>query len=160
MGPKLRAKPARKRSRIDELRDSDEYFQYLRDTPSTSKTTSVMKFKAFLRYRTAKASKSVNDAKKCERHSKTRELECGSESKRGPYELRKCYVRIEEKTEVEERKRKAGDEESVSDNVHQMSLCHPWVNSKSVNYIVNLVNVKNSKRKADKLKKAQLSFER
>lgn len=124
MAPKLKVRFVRKRNTIDELRISDEFHQFLCDTPSSSKTSDAVKFKTFLRSRSSNAPNPVNNSEKCERLSDTRELDVRNELTSELDEIRKCYARFDEKIEMKECKRKIANEKRLNDDVYRMSLFH------------------------------------
>jgi len=98
MAPKRKAelmRESRKRKRDDELRDSDEFFRFIRDTPFSSKTTDSEKFEAFLRLRNSNAPKPASNAEKCKRYREVDKLR-----KRESNKLRMRDARLKNQLEI------------------------------------------------------------
>lgn len=77
MAPKRKAelmRESRKRKRDNELRYSDEFFLFIRDTPFCSNTTDSEKFEAFLRLRDSNAPKPASNAEKCKKYREVDKL--------------------------------------------------------------------------------------
>jgi len=99
MAPKRKAelmRESRKRKRDNELRYSDEFFQFIRDTPFSSNiTTDSEKFEAFLRLRNSNAPKPASNAEKCKKYREVDKLR-----KREVDKLRKRDARLKKKLKI------------------------------------------------------------
>lgn len=120
MAPKPKAqlmRESRMRKRDNILRSSEEFMQFLRDTPFASCTTEIEKFQEFLQFRTLKNASTPKSAAQRKRESRKRQKD--DNSKREANKLRMRRVRFKKKLAMEELKRKTAEEEIRVDSISE-----------------------------------------